>query len=100
MTQENGITDLLDFAVDAAWQAGKITLEYFQTNLSIDRKADLSPVTIADRRTEEMLRELIKKYFPDHGIVGEEFGEVKGTSNYRWIIDPIDGTASYIQGVS
>ena len=99
MTHENSITALLDFAVDAAWQAGKITLEYFQTNLSIERKADLSPVTIADRRTEEKLRELIHQRFPDHGIVGEEFGELKGDSGYRWIIDPIDGTNSYIQGV-
>jgi histidinol-phosphatase len=99
MSREDSLSDLLDFAVDAAWQAGKITLEYFQTNIDVNRKADLSPVTIADRRTEEKLRELIQKHFPDHGIVGEEFGEVKGTSNYRWIIDPIDGTNSYIQGV-
>jgi histidinol-phosphatase len=99
MTNAQSLTDLLDFAVDAAWQAGKITLEYFQTNIDVNRKADLSPVTIADRRTEERLRELIQKHFPDHGILGEEFGEVKGTSNYRWIIDPIDGTNSYIQGV-
>jgi histidinol-phosphatase len=99
MSREDSLSHLLDFAVDAAWQAGKITLEYFQTNIDVSRKADLSPVTIADRRTEEKLRELIQKHFPDHGIVGEEFGEVKGTSNYRWIIDPIDGTNSYIQGV-
>jgi histidinol-phosphatase len=99
MSREDSLSHLLDFAVDAAWQAGKITLEYFQTNIDVNRKADLSPVTIADRRTEEKLRELIQKHFPDHGIVGEEFGEVKGTSNYRWIIDPIDGTNSYIQGV-
>ena len=99
MSREDSLTHLLDFAVDAAWQAGKITLEYFQTDIDVNRKADLSPVTIADRRSEEKLRELIQKHFPDHGILGEEFGEVKGTSNYRWIIDPIDGTNSYIQGV-
>jgi histidinol-phosphatase len=99
MSREDSLSHLLDFAVDAAWQAGKITLEYFQTNIDVNRKADLSPVTIADRRTEEKLRELIQKHFPDHGILGEEFGEVKGPSNYRWIIDPIDGTNSYIQGV-
>lgn len=99
MTKEASLTNLLDFAIDAAWQAGKITLEYFQTSLDVISKADLSPVTIADRRTEEKLRELIQRYFPDHGILGEEFGELNPDSGYRWIIDPIDGTRSYIQGV-
>ena len=69
---------MLDFAVDAAWQAGKITLEYFQTGTAVERKADASPVTLADRRAEEKLRECIQRAFPDHGILGEEFGEVAG----------------------
>src|SRR5918992_4317853 len=90
---------MLDFAVDAAWQAGKITLEYFQTGTPVERKADASPVTLADRRAEEKLREGIQRTFPDHGILGEEFGEVAGRSPYRWVLDPLDGTRSFIQGV-
>jgi histidinol-phosphatase len=90
---------MLDFAVEAAWQAGKITLEYFQTATPVEHKADASPVTLADRRAEETLRERIQHAFPDHGILGEEFGEVPGRSRYRWILDPVDGTRSFIQGV-
>src|SRR5919108_5535942 len=90
---------LLDFAVDAAWQAGKITLEYFQTATAVARKADASPVTLADRRAEEKLRECIQAAFPDHGILGEEFGEVFRHTPYRWVLDPLDGTRSFIQGV-
>lgn len=90
---------LLDFAVDAAWQAGKITLEYFQTGTAVERKADASPVTLADRRAEEHLRQCIERAFPEHGILGEEFGERCGSSPYRWVLDPLDGTRSFIQGV-
>lgn len=93
------LRELLDFAVDAAWQAGKITLEYFQTNLDVKSKSDSSPVTIADKRGEEKLRDLISARYPGHGIVGEEFNEKEGDSAYRWILDPIDGTSSFIRGV-
>lgn len=93
------LREVLDFAVDAAWQAGKITTEYFQTRLDIISKADDSPVTIADKRSEELLRKLISARFPGDAIAGEEFGESDGDSGRRWIVDPIDGTASFIQGV-
>jgi histidinol-phosphatase len=90
---------LLDFAVEASWQAGKITLEYFQAGTAVERKSDASPVTLADRRSEAKLRESIQRHFPAHGILGEEYGEVLGHSPYRWILDPLDGTRSFIQGV-
>lgn len=93
------LRELLDFAVDATWQAGKITLEYFQSGTAVERKADTSPVTLADRRAEEKLRECIHRAFPTHGIVGEEYGETPGSSAYRWILDPLDGTRSFVQGV-
>jgi histidinol-phosphatase len=93
------LRDLMEFAVDAAWQAGKITLEYFQTPIVPDMKADASPVTIADRRAEERLREMIAARFPDHGVLGEEYGETAPGAAYRWILDPIDGTASFVRGV-
>jgi histidinol phosphatase-like enzyme (inositol monophosphatase family) len=93
------LREWLDFAVGAAWQAGKITLEYFQSGTVVERKADASPVTLADRRAEEKLRECIQQAFPTHGILGEEYGETPGSSTYRWILDPLDGTRSFVQGV-
>jgi histidinol-phosphatase len=99
MNSPVSVRSLLDFAVDATIQAGKITLKYFQSHLEIETKQDESPVTIADRETETMLRDLISRYFPDHSIVGEEFGSSSGNSEYTWYIDPIDGTQSFIRGV-
>ncbi len=93
------LQSLLDFALDAAWRAGRITLRYFQTGVAVERKGDNSPVTLADRESEQYLRDAIQRHFPDHGIVGEEFGEQPSRTEFRWIIDPIDGTKSFISGV-
>ena len=93
------LRDILDFATDAAWQAGRITLRYFQAGVEVEQKADESPVTAADREAEEKLRALIAARFPDDGIVGEEHGEEPGTTGRRWIVDPIDGTKSFVHGV-
>lgn len=93
---------LLHFALDAAWQAGRVTLAHFQTGLVAERKADDSPVTIADRETEQILRRLITERWPEHSLIGEEYGHTEGTrgsEGYTWVIDPIDGTKSYISGV-
>jgi histidinol phosphatase-like enzyme (inositol monophosphatase family) len=90
---------LLDFALDAVWQAGRITLGYFQSGVRVDRKADNTPVTIADREAEQRLRALITQYWPEHGIVGEEYGRATTASRYTWLIDPIDGTKSFVCGV-
>jgi histidinol phosphatase-like enzyme (inositol monophosphatase family) len=99
MSAEPSLQSLLDFAIDAAWQAGRITLRYYQTPLRVDRKSDSSPVTIADRESEQKLRELIAHAWPTHGIIGEEYGETAPDAEYQWIIDPIDGTKSFIHGV-
>jgi histidinol-phosphatase len=93
------LPSVLEFALDAAWQAGRISLAYFQNGVQAERKADDSPVTIADKQAEQRLRELIQHYWPDHGIIGEEFGHQSGSSAYTWTIDPIDGTKSFVQGV-
>ena len=93
------VRSCMEFVVDAAWQAGKITLSYFQSGLEVDAKADKSPVTIADREAETKLRELIRLYYPNDGIEGEEFGQEEGSSGYSWLLDPIDGTKSFVQGV-
>jgi histidinol-phosphatase len=95
----DNLRTILEFAVEACQQAGKITLEYFQKNLRIDYKSDQSPVTIADRSSETKIREVIQKRFPDHAILGEEYGESSHSSAYRWYIDPIDGTLAFIHGV-
>ncbi|MBX3064627.1 MAG: histidinol-phosphatase [Anaerolineae bacterium] len=90
---------VLQFALDSAWQAGRITLRYYQMPLPVDRKSDDSPVTQADRETEQHLRRLIAEKYPQHGIIGEEFGEQEPDAEYTWVIDPIDGTKSFIHGV-
>jgi len=87
------------FAVEIAKAAGQHTLSYFQQNLQVDRKSDRSPVTIADREAELLARDRINKSFPDDAVLGEEYGETSGKSGYRWIIDPIDGTKTFIAGV-
>ena len=87
-------------AQQIAVEAGEHTLEYFQTAaLQVERKGDDSPVTRADREAEQLLRERISAAFPHDPIVGEEFGNKEGTSPWRWILDPIDGTKSFITGV-
>lgn len=96
---ETLLSSYLDFALDAAWQAGRITLGHFQTGIAPERKADNSPVTIADKQSEQKLRELITRYWPDHGIIGEEFGQQASQSGLTWTVDPIDGTKSFVQGV-
>ncbi len=97
--RDEPLRNLLDFAQELAWQAGKLTLGYFGTGVVPELKADQSPVTIADRQAEQRLRAMIGARFPDHGILGEEFGETNQGARYRWIVDPIDGTKSFVQGV-
>ena len=90
------LQEVLAFAVDAARQAGDLTLKYFNTDTPYEMKADNTPVTAADRGAEELLRRRIEQAFPNHGILGEEFGETVGSEPARWILDPIDGTFSFI----
>ncbi|MEX2091377.1 MAG: histidinol-phosphatase [Pirellulales bacterium] len=90
----------LDWAVRIAREAGDLTLEYFRRHdLAVEFKADASPVTAADRAAEELLRKRIVERFPDDSILGEEYGAAVGTSGYQWVLDPIDGTKSFIHGV-
>jgi histidinol-phosphatase len=96
---EKTLREVLDFAVESAQLAGAFTLGYFNASPPVELKADRTPVTAADRGAEERLRQRIERAFPTHGIVGEEFGEKAGTAPARWILDPIDGTYSFICGV-
>lgn len=88
----------LAFALDAAHRASRATLAWFQTWAEVERKADDSPVTIADREAERLIRASISQAYPDDGVLGEEAGE-SGPQDHRWVIDPIDGTKSFISGV-
>lgn len=90
--------EIKEFCGMLAVESGKIIKQYFKTEIGIETKADKSPVTIADRKAEEVMREMIMKEFPDHGILGEEFGEYNTDAEYKWILDPIDGTKSFICG--
>lgn len=99
-TRRSGQADRLALATEIAWKAGKQTLDLFQnSDLHVEKKSDRSPVTLADRNAETFLRGEIAAHFPDDAIVGEEFGISDGQSGYRWILDPIDGTKSFISGV-
>ena len=90
---------LLEFALEAAWKAGRVTLGHYQTGVPEERKSDNSPVTLADKQAEQTLREMITRYWPEHGIIGEEYGQQNSDAQYCWIIDPIDGTKSFVSGV-
>lgn len=90
----------LEFAQQIAIQAGRSTLSLFQSpTRDAEYKSDGSPVTAADRAAEQMLRDRISEAYPDDAILGEEFDDKPGSSGWRWILDPIDGTQSFVQGV-
>jgi histidinol phosphatase-like enzyme (inositol monophosphatase family) len=94
------LRELLTFAHELAWNAGKITLRYFQTGLIPDLKDDDSPVTVADREAEQFMRTIINERYPSHAVLGEEGGQTGGdNAEWRWILDPIDGTRSFVHGV-
>lgn len=90
---------ILDFAVESAQLAGRLTLGHFQAGAAVETKTDNTLVTVADRGAEQLLRSRIEAAYPGHGIIGEEFGEKRGGAPARWILDPIDGTVSFVSGV-
>jgi histidinol phosphatase-like enzyme (inositol monophosphatase family) len=93
------LEELLDFTVRLAREAGEITQRYYQRACVAERKRDGSFVTMADREAESHVRRSIEAMFPDDSVLGEEEGEHAGTSNRRWIVDPLDGTYSFVHGV-
>lgn len=90
--------DFITLAHHLADEAGKIIRPYFRQNVAVEHKGDASPVTIADKAVEKRLREIIESARPDDGIIGEEFGIKESQSQYDWVLDPIDGTKSFIAG--
>lgn len=92
---------LLDFARQLASAAANVILPQFRRNIAIEVKQgkDWDPVTEGDRAAERTIRSLIESHFPNHGIIGEEYGTKTGSSAYTWILDPIDGTRSFVIGM-
>ena len=100
MKECNAMTEDLQLAVKLAEEAGNLTLSFYRSkSLKVDAKRDDTPVTEADRKAEKLIREGIKGVLPDDGILGEEFEEKLSVNGRRWILDPIDGTRSFIHGV-
>jgi histidinol phosphatase-like enzyme (inositol monophosphatase family) len=89
---------LLGFAERLAEASGPILRRYFRSGVAVIDKPDLTPVTIADREVEQTLRGLIAAAYPDHGVIGEEFGADRPDAEHVWVLDPIDGTKSFITG--
>jgi len=88
--------ELIGFAKELADASAGVIRQYFRTNYEVITKADESPVTIADRRAEEVMRALIMERFPEHGILGEEHGAYQPDADYQWVLDPIDGTKAFV----
>jgi histidinol-phosphatase len=88
-----------EVAVEAAQRAAQRAMGYFEAAVAVEWKHDQSPVTIADRETEQELRSTFQDRFPGDGFLGEEYGDAPGSSGFRWVIDPIDGTRSFVRGI-
>ena len=93
------LDDFITLALGLADAAGEAIRPYFRQPFTVDDKADLTPVTAADRAAEGAMRSLIESRFPEHGIIGEEFGRIRENAEFMWTLDPIDGTKSFISGV-
>jgi histidinol-phosphatase len=90
----------LEFALQSARRASELILGYYQSeSLAVESKRDTSPVTAADRGAEQLIRKDIEREFPGDGVLGEELGESPSSNGFRWILDPVDGTKSFIHGV-
>lgn len=96
---ERELREWLDFALDTAAAADEIALRWFRRDVEVTTKPDRTFVTAADREIERLVRERLADRFPAHGIVGEEYGTDAGAGEFRWIVDPIDGTANFVRGI-
>ena len=98
MTLINKIDEYISFANVLADESAEIIMKFFRQNLKIENKDDNTPVTVADKKSELKIRELINNTYPNHGILADEFDNTNLDSEYIWVIDPIDGTRSFIAG--
>ncbi|MDP6355490.1 MAG: inositol monophosphatase family protein [Planctomycetota bacterium] len=93
------MTERTDLAKDLANEAAQIAVHYFKGEFSVETKKDQSPVTVADREIENLLARAVEERFPEDGFLGEEYGDRPGSSGYRWIVDPIDGTRNFVRRI-
>jgi histidinol-phosphatase len=98
MISNNEILEFSNFCKLLTKESGNNIRKYFRNYVNVETKSDTTPVTIADKTTEEKLRELIMKEYPEHGILGEEFGPHNSDAEYQWVLDPIDGTKNFVCG--
>ena len=98
MSDNSYLKEFISFANTLADKSSEIIMQYFRHRFNIETKEDNTPVTIADKSCEEKIRELIKQAYPAHGIIGEEYESINLDSEFTWVIDPIDGTQSFIAG--
>jgi len=94
---EPHLKEFLAIALQAAESARELILSYYNGDFEIEIKADQTPVTVADRGAEQIIRDTIRGAFPEHGIFGEEFGAENKDTEYLWLVDPIDGTKSFVK---
>jgi len=93
------IRELLELATRLAEEAGRVTLRHYGGVVRHDRKGDGTPVTLADREAEQLIRQRVEARYPEHSILGEEYGQSNEGARVRWILDPVDGTRSFMRGV-
>lgn len=98
MSTNSSLNEFISFANTIADKSAEIIMQYFRSRFTIETKKDSTPVTIADKKCEEKIRTLISNKYPNHGIIGEEYEEINHSSEFTWVIDPIDGTQSFIAG--
>ena len=91
--------EFIEFITYLCEEAAKEILPHYGPDVEIDRKSDASPVTLADRNAEKRVRALIAEKYPEHGIIGEEYGSERSDAEFVWVLDPVDGTKSFISGV-
>lgn len=98
MTQNN-LSKELQVAIEASRRAEELVMRYYQSDIAVEKKADSTPVTIADREAEALIKNILHKHFPNYGFLGEETGKTNGASDYLWVIDPIDGTKNFVRHI-
>ena len=94
---KNDLNELLTTALHAAKSARELILSYYDNGFEVEIKADQTPVTVADRGAEQLIREILGDAFPTHGIFGEEYGALDKHTEFLWLVDPIDGTKSFVK---
>lgn len=99
MSEARELEAFLAIAREASRIAGAVIMPLYEATLTVEFKADRTPVTIADRNAEEAIRRFLERECPGHGVLGEEFGETPGDGRHRWVLDPIDGTKPFLRRV-